>query len=58
MEQDVPVDDSTLPCQSIYITIDEIDEHGNIINTRVVKAQDATELPMNAEPLALSVIDD
>lgn len=39
---------STIP--NILISIDEIDEHGNIINTKIIETQETSELPPSAEP--------
>lgn len=38
----------------IKITIDELDEHGNIIESKVVEAHETTELPPSAELLILA----
>ncbi|OXU20486.1 hypothetical protein TSAR_003327 [Trichomalopsis sarcophagae] len=36
--------------QNILISIDEIDEHGNIIHSKIIETQETTELPPSAEP--------
>lgn len=36
--------------QNILISIDEIDEHGNIIDSKIIETQETTELPPSAEP--------
>ena len=38
----------TIP--NILISIDEIDEHGNIIDSKIIETQETTELPPSAEP--------
>lgn len=36
--------------QNILISIDEIDEHGNIIDSKIIETQETTELPPSTEP--------
>ncbi|KAJ8683240.1 hypothetical protein QAD02_019032 [Eretmocerus hayati] len=38
----------TIP--SILISIDEVDEHGNVIHSKLIETQETTELPPSAEP--------
>jgi hypothetical protein len=38
----------TIP--NILISIDEIDEHGNVIDTKIIETQETNELPPSAEP--------
>lgn len=53
-EETAENDDKSIPVISnILISIDEVDEKGNIIKRQVVEIQETKELPPSEEPLLI-----
>lgn len=45
--------DKSVPVANILISIDEVDEKGNIIKHQLVEIQETKELPPSEEPLLI-----
>lgn len=53
MEEETDADEFVPVISNILISIDEVDEKGNIIKQEVVEIQETKELPPSEEPLLI-----